>query len=140
MMRQLKRLLAGAVCAAAVGVAIGADTQWVTASPASTQNNIVRLSSIRVDPAQLEEYKAAAAEVGRESMKNEPGVRVLYSMQVQKDPTQFYILEIYADEAAYKHHIATEHFQKYKKGTLNMVKDLQLIDCNPLVPEALIKP
>lgn len=101
--------------------------------------NIVRLSMITVDPAQLDAYKVMAAEVGRESMKREPGVRVLYSMQEQKDPTRFYILEIYASEAAYKHHIQTAHFQKYKQGTLKMVKDLQLIDCDPLVPEALIK-
>ena len=60
--------------------------------------NIVRLSKIKVDPAQLDAYKAFAAEVGRESMKLEPGVRVLYSMQEQRDPTQFYILEIYASQ------------------------------------------
>ena len=72
---------------------------------------------------------------GRES-----GVRVLSSVQEKKDPTKFTILEIYADDAAYKHHIGTAHFKKYKEGTIKMVKDLQLIDCNPLVPEALIKP
>ena len=98
------------------------------------------LSKITVDPAQVEAYKVFAAEVGRESMKNEPGVRVLYSVQEKKDPTKFTILEIYADDAAYKHHIGTAHFKKYKEGTIKMVKDLQLIDCNPLVPEALIKP
>lgn len=139
-MRQLERFIAGAACAAAAGAVIGADLAWSTANSTSYEGNIVRLSSIRVDPAQLAAYKEAAAEVGRESMSKEPGVRVLYSMQVQKDPTQFYILEIYADEAAYKHHISTPHFQKYKQGTLKMVKDLQLIDCTPLLPQALIKP
>ncbi len=102
--------------------------------------NIVRLSKIKVDPAQLDAYKAFAAEVGRESMKLEPGVRVLYSMQEQRDPTQFYILEIYASQQAYQSHIQSQHFQKYKKGTIKMVQELNLIDCSPLVPEALIKP
>lgn len=113
-----------------------------TAAPTADPyaGNIVRLSKITVDPAQVEAYKVFAAEVGRESMKNEPGVRVLYSVQEKKDPTKFTILEIYADDAAYKHHIGTAHFKKYKEGTIKMVKDLQLIDCNPLVPEALIKP
>ena len=95
---------------------------------------------ITVDPAQVEAYKVFAAEVGRESMKNEPGVRVLDSVQEKKDPTKFTILEIYESDAAYKHHIGTAHFKKYKEGTIKMVTDLQLIDCNPLVPEALIKP
>ena len=117
---------------------MAAGTAAPTADPYA--GNIVRLSKITVDPAQVEAYKVFAAEVGRESMKNEPGVRVPYSVQEKKDPTKFTILEIYADDAAYKHHIGTAHFKKYKEGTIKMVKDLQLIDCNPLVPEALIKP
>ena len=115
-----------------------------TAVPSAARDpyvgNLVRLSKIKVDPAQIEAYKTYAAEVGRESMKREPGVRVLYSIQEKKDPTQFYILEIYADQEAYRQHIQTRHFQKYKQGTLKMVKELELIDCNALVPEALIKP
>lgn len=43
-------------------------------------------------------------------------------------------LEIYASQDAYKKHIASEHFQKYKQGTLHMVKYLDLIDTNPLNP------
>lgn len=43
-------------------------------------------------------------------------------------------LEIYASQDAYKKHIASEHFQKYKQGTLHMVKHLDLIDTDPLNP------
>ena len=117
---------------------MAAGTAAPTADPYA--GNIVRLSKITVAPAQVEAYKVFAAEVGRESMKNEPGVRVLYSVQKKKEQTKCTILEIYADDAAYMHHIGTAHFKKYKEGTILMVKDLQLIDCNPLVPEALIKP
>ncbi len=119
---------------------MAAGTAAPTAADEPYAGNIVRLSKITVDPAQVEAYKVFAAEVGRESMKNEPGVRVLYSVQEKKDPTKFTILEIYESDAAYKHHIGTAHFKKYKEGTIKMVTDLQLIDCNPLVPEALIKP
>ena len=45
-----------------------------------------------------------------------------------KDNNQIRILEIYKNEEAYKNHIASKHFQKYKKGTLNMVKSLELVD------------
>lgn len=83
---------------------------------------------------------AGCAEVGRESMRLEPGVRVLYSLQAKKDPTSFAILEIYESEEAYRHHIRTLHFRKYKEGTADMVTSLELVDCDPLVPEALIKP
>lgn len=133
-----KSLVAGAATAIAAASASGAEISAPDLTPYA--DNIVRLNSIRVDPEQIEAYKKAAAEVGRASMQNEKGVRVLYSMQVKQDPAQFYILEIYEDEAAYKHHISTEHFRKYKTGTLEMVKELDLIDCNAMVPEALIKP
>ena len=49
--------------------------------------------------------------------------------------------EEYLAEAmeAYKKHIQTPHFQKYKQGTLSMVKDLELVDTTPLIPGLKIK-
>ena len=54
-----------------------------------------------------------------------------------EDSTQIRILEIYASEGACQSHIKTEHFQKYKQGTLHMVKDLKLPTMHPLDPEAM---
>ena len=45
------------------------------------------------------------------------------------------ILETYASREAYDKHIASAHFQKYKQGTLHMVKSLKLIDQTPLNPD-----
>lgn len=104
-----------------------------------TPESIVRLSRIEVDPAQLPEYLALVTECGRESMAKEPGVYMMYSMQEKAHPERITILEIYADHAAYKHHIQTPHFQKYKQTTLKMVKQLDLLDQNPLVPEMKMK-
>lgn len=104
-----------------------------------TPESIVRLSRIEVDPAQLPEYLALVTECGRESMAKEPGVYMMYSMQEKAHPERITILEIYADRAAYKHHIQTPHFQKYKQTTLKMVKQLDLLDQNPLVPEMRMK-
>ena len=49
----------------------------------------------------------------------------------------FSIYEIYADDGAYKAHIASAHFQAYKQGTLHMVKCLDLVDMDPLDPEGM---
>ena len=94
---------------------------------------IVRLAEIEVVPAMLEDYMAFAKEVGETSMRVEPGVLTLFSMQSKEDPCKIYILEIYADRDAYQSHIQTAHFKKYKEGTARMVKSLKLIDSNPLV-------
>lgn len=97
-----------------------------------TEKSIVRLSKIEVYPEHLEAYNAFAKEVGEISMRTEPGVLTMYGMSDKENPCKITILEIYADTAAYKSHIASAHFQKYKTGTLQMVKSLELDDQTPL--------
>lgn len=104
-----------------------------------TAESIVRLSKIIVDPERLPEYLAFAAECGRQSMEKEPGVLMMYSMQDKAHPERITILEIYADRNAYERHIQTPHFRKYKQGTLDMVRKLELLDQTPLVPEMKMK-
>ncbi len=93
---------------------------------------IVRLAEIEVVPKFLDEYLAFAKEVGETSVKVEPGVLTLLSMQEKENPYKIHILEIYADKEAYQSHLQTAHFKKYKEGTAKMVKSLKLIDTNPL--------
>ncbi len=98
---------------------------------------IVRIAEIEVYPQYMEEYLAFANEVDRLSVEREPGVICLFPMQSPENPTQIRILEIYASDAAYQSHLKTEHFQKYKQGTLHMVKDLKLPTMQPLDPETM---
>ena len=103
----------------------------------ATANMIVRIAEIEVYPQYLEEYLAFANEVDRLSVEREPGVICLYPMQSAEDSCQIRILEIYASEEAYQQHLKTPHFQKYKQGTLHMVKDLKLPTMKPLDPETM---
>lgn len=91
-------------------------------------DGIVRLSKIEVAPEYLDEYMAFATEVGEVSLRTEPGVLTMYAVQEKENPCSITILETYASQESYKKHIASAHFQKYKQGTLNMVKSLQLDD------------
>ena len=100
-------------------------------------NMIVRIAEIEVFPQYLEEYLAFANEVDRLSIEREPGVICLFPMQSAEDSTKIRILEIYASEEAYQQHLKTDHFQKYKQGTLHMVKDLKLPTMKPLDPETM---
>lgn len=104
-----------------------------------TKDNIVRLSKITVDPAQLDAYNAFLKEEIEASMRLEPGVLSLYATSEKEHPNKVTILEIYADQEAYKSHIQTPHFRKYKQGTLKMVQELELVDSNPLIPGLKIK-
>ena len=109
------------------------------ARPVSAGNNLVRLSKITVDAAQLDAYNAFLKEEIEASMRLESGVLTLYATAEKDNPYKMTILEIYADRAAYESHLKTPHFQKYKQGTLSMVKELELVDVKPLIPGLKIK-
>ena len=98
---------------------------------------IIRIAEIEVHKKYLNEYLAAAHEVGATSVKEEEGVICIFPMQVKDKPTTIRIVEIYRDEAAYQSHLQTPHFQAYKQGTLHMVKSLRLVPVDALAPEAM---
>lgn len=106
-------------------------------APSSAQGMLVRIAEIEVYPQYLSDYLAAAKEIQEQSLANEPDVLCLFPTQMKEDANRFRILEIYASQEAYQHHIQTAHFQKYKQGTLHMVKSLKLQDLTPLSPETM---
>lgn len=99
-----------------------------------TADGIVRLSKIEVYPQYLNEYMQYAVEVGEISLRTEPGVLTMYAVSDKENPCLVTILETYVSQEAYRSHVASAHFQKYKQGTLHMVKSLQLCDQTPLNP------
>ena len=103
------------------------------------KNQMVRLAKLVIDSTQLENYNSLLKEEIETSVRVEPGVLTLYAVAEKNDPTHITILEIYADTVAYKSHILTPHFIKYKNGTKDMVKSLELVETVPLVPGMKIK-
>ena len=106
---------------------------------AQQKSQMVRLAKLQIDPAQLENYKAALKEEIETSVHLEPGVLALYAVSEKNNPTHITILEIYADTIAYKAHLQTSHFIKYKTITKDMVKSLELVEAVPIVPGMKIK-
>ena len=98
---------------------------------------IVRIAEIEVNDGYLEQYLAAAHNVGTKSVETEPGVICIFPMQVKEQPNTIRIVEIYRDQEAYQSHLQTPHFLDYKQGTLHMVKSLRLIDTSPLAPDVM---
>ncbi len=98
---------------------------------------LCRIAEIEVYPQYLSEYLSFANEVDRLSIEREPGVVCLFPMQSADDSTLIRILEIYASEEAYQQHLKTDHFLRYKQGTLHMVKSLKLPTMRPLDPETM---
>ena len=101
------------------------------------KDEVVRIADIEVYPQYIKEYEAMASEIAETSVREEPGVVVLFPTRVKRDSCKFRIVEIYANEEAYQFHIKTKHFKKYKEGTLHMVKSLDLVDVTPMNPKGM---
>jgi quinol monooxygenase YgiN len=96
-------------------------------------SQVIHLAKLHIDPVQLETYKAALKEEIETSARVEPGVLTLYAVSDKSNPANITVFEIYADTIAYKAHLETPHFKKYKSTTKGMVQSLELIDVNPVV-------
>ena len=108
---------------------------------ASAQNGsqVVRMAKLQIDSAQLENYKAALKEGVEAAIRLEPGVLTLFAVYEKNNPTHVTVLEVYADQDAYKSHLQTPHFKKYKSTTKDMVKSLELIESVPIALSSKLK-
>jgi quinol monooxygenase YgiN len=100
----------------------------------------VRIAKIVVDSNQIERYKAAVKEHAEAAVAKEPGVITLYAVYDKEQPANVTVFEIYASMAAYKLHIQTAHFLKYKATVKDMVKSLVLTDVVPIALATKPKP
>ena len=127
------------LCTKAILIFILLATTFTNKVSAQQHNQMVRLAKLIIDSAQLDNYRTMLKEEIETSVRVEPGVLTLYAVSEKNNPTHITILEIYADSAAYEAHLQTAHFIKYKTETKDMVKSLELIPAEPLVPEMKIK-
>lgn len=97
---------------------------------------VVRIAKLQIDSAQLDSYKFFLKEEIEASVSVEKGVLSLYAVSDKKNPTHITVFEIYANQEAYLAHIKTPHFLKYKTGTKDMVKALELTDTKPIALKA----
>jgi quinol monooxygenase YgiN len=106
------------------------------AGPAGAQEAdqpYVRVAEIEIDPSQIKPYSAAVKEQIEAAVRLEPGVLALYSVADKSNPSHVFVFEMYADVDAYKSHLETAHFKKYKATTQDIVKSLMIRDTVPIL-------
>lgn len=89
---------------------------------------LVRVADLEIVPVQLDAYRAAVSEEIDDSIRLEPGVVAIYSVSLKHAPEQLRFFEIYADDAAYRQHIASPHFRKYVDVTKEMIAQRRLLE------------
>ena len=116
-------------------LALGATMLALASGPGFAQDSkepYVRVAEIEIDPLQLDAYKAAVKEQIEAAVRLEPGVLALYAVTDKENPARIVVFEMYADVEAYKAHLETAHFKKYKVTTQDIVKSLKLRDTVPI--------
>lgn len=105
--------------------------------PFKSDDMIIRISEIEIEPNYLDEYISILQEESEASVRLEPGVISIFPMFQKENPTEIRILEIYKDKEAYESHLQTPHFKHYKTTTMQMVKSLKLIDMEAIDEETI---
>jgi quinol monooxygenase YgiN len=83
---------------------------------AATQQPLVRIAELEIEPTKLDAYKAAVTEEIETSMRVEPGVLAIYSVAVKGNPSQLRLFEIYGDDRAYRSHIEGRPSSRRRRG------------------------
>jgi len=97
-----------------------------------TTSPLVRIAKLEIDPVRLQAYEAAVSEEIDDSIRLEPGVLTIYAVSLADRRSELRFFEIYADEAAYRQHLASPHFRKYLDTTRSMISSRQLVEARPL--------
>jgi quinol monooxygenase YgiN len=103
------------------------------AKPRLPAKALVRIAELEIDRARLEAYKAAVTEEIEASIRDEPGVLAIYSVALKDNPHHLRFFEIYADDEAYRKHIASPHFRKYVEVTQAMIGSRKLTEAQAVV-------
>ena len=98
----------------------------------ATPTPLVRIAELRISADHLEAYTRAVRKEIEISVRVEPGVLAIYSVAEKTDPTSLRFFEIYADEAAYRSHLASPHFREYFETTQHMITSRKLIETVPV--------
>ena len=121
-----KQLLMLVACASALSLCLSVG------APAA-QGAVVRWADLEIDPAQLESFKAAASENADATRRLEPGVLAFHAAAEKGNPTRIRVFEMYKDARAYRAHLQTPHFQRFRATTEKMMTARKLYDTVPIL-------
>jgi quinol monooxygenase YgiN len=121
------------------GASMLASGLGASAFAAETRGQYIRIAELEIDPAQLDSFNLAVKESIETAIRVEPGVLVLYAVFEKDNPTRVRVFEVYTDADAYKTHLETPHFRKFRAVTEKIVVSRKLLDVVPIVLGAQVR-
>jgi quinol monooxygenase YgiN len=115
-----------------IGVAVLAASLGGGVAAEGPRTPVVRIAELEIALAHLEAFKAAVKEEMETSVRVEPGVLAIYAVAEKGAPARLRFFEMYTDEAAFKAHVESPHFKKYRTTTEGMIVSRKLIETVPI--------
>ncbi|WP_298959034.1 antibiotic biosynthesis monooxygenase [uncultured Campylobacter sp.] len=88
----------------------------------------IGLFALETTPEHLNELTALGMDNLSNSQKLESGTLAMFFTSAEGEPEKIYVLEIYADEAAYERHASSEHFKRFLNGSANLLASKHKFD------------
>jgi quinol monooxygenase YgiN len=100
---------------------------------AAAQSTTMYINAVDLDivPTERDKFLVAIKENGIASVK-EPGCRQYDILVLASNPNHIFLYEVYASEAAFKAHAATDHFKKYLATTAKIVVKAEVKAMSPI--------
>lgn len=92
---------------------------------------VFNIFELGIAPSKTAQYDAVGKHNIQTSIANEQGTLAMYSVKCKNNPNMTYMVELYADDAAYQTHLATPHFQHYLRDTGAMIADKTFYEIAP---------
>lgn len=84
---------------------------------------IFNIFELGIQPGQTAAYDEVGEHNIRTSLGTEPGTLAMYSVKQKGDPALAYMVEIYADQASYEAHRASEQYAAFLKASPTILTD-----------------
>ncbi|GGX09432.1 hypothetical protein GCM10007242_14240 [Pigmentiphaga litoralis] len=123
----MKRFALGTAIAVALAVLV-----WRLAVAQEPRPAYLQLAILDMDATRLDAFKVAAAEHAAAAGQAEPDLLALYAVSERDNPGRVRVLEIYANEAAYRAHLASSHYQTFASTIRPMLTDRRLLALQPV--------
>ena len=82
--------------------------------------------TFKIAPAHIEAFKQLVHAQAKNSLEREPECHQFDVCEDPASPDTVFLYEIYSDEAAFKHHLDTDHFKQFDADVAPMVLDKQV--------------
>jgi quinol monooxygenase YgiN len=91
-----------------------------------------RWSELEVDSAHMDRFRELANDNVRETRRAELGVLAFHWAAMKNHPSRIRVLEIYTDESAYKAHLESAHYQRFRDSSRSLLKGHSLHEAIPV--------